>query len=105
MMDSEIEFKEYLADLKAPWKTMSADLETALTIINTQSQPNSDPAKLVFASVSVEPKKTEFLFPAWHSEVERVFINQYGLDDGKRIFKKTVMRLYQMSKGTAQPLH
>jgi len=104
-MDSEIEFKEYLADLKAPWKTMSVDIETALTIINTPSQTTTDPAKLVFASISVEPNKTEFHFPAWHSEVERIFIDQYGLDNGKRIFKKTVMRLYQMSKGTAQPLH
>jgi len=105
MMNSEFEFKEYLADLKAPWKTMSADLETALTIINTQPQINANPEELVFATVSVQAKKTELLFPAWHSEVERVFIDQYGVDDGKRIFKKTVMRLYQMSKGTAQPLH
>lgn len=105
MMNSEIEFKEYLADLKAPWKTMNADIETALTIINTQPQINSKSEKLVFASISIQEKNTDLLFPAWHSEVERVFIDQYGLDDGKRIFKKTVMRLYQMSKGTAQPLH
>ena len=104
-MDSKAEFQAYIADLKAPWKTMGADLETALSIINTQSKTVTELEKLQVVSASSNQQETELQFPDWQSAVEKAFVEQYGLDGGKRIFKKIIMHMYQLSKGTAQQLH
>ena len=104
-MYNDIDFDAYIADLKAPWKTMGPDMDTALTIITKHANTEMGLGTVELISVSDNMYETEISFPDWQSEVEKEFIHQYGLNGGKQIFKKVVMRLYQLSKGTAQQLN
>ena len=104
-MYHDIDFDAYVAELKAPWKTMGPDIDTALDIISKHSRSEIELAAIELISVTDNNDGTQIIFPDWQSEVERVFIHQYGLDSGKQIFKKVMMRLFQLSKGAAQSLN
>lgn len=98
-VNTEIDLEKYIAELKQPWKTMGDDMSTAKYIISKHSD-----AELELLSVSENPFETSISFPDWQSELEKEYIQQYGLNSGKNIFKKVIMRFYQLSKGTAQEL-
>ena len=102
-MSNDIDFERYITELKTPWKTMGPDIDTALSIIGKHA--DSDIGELELVEVSDKGGETEISFPDWQNELEKVFVQQYGLNDGRQIFKKVVMRLFLMSRGTAQQLH
>lgn len=105
-MYNEFDMAQYIAELKTPWLTMGPDMDMALSIITKHKRPgDGEPSSVELLSVSHDADETLIRFPDWQSEVEREFVRQYGLDNGRLIFKKVVMRLYQLSKGSAQNLH
>ena len=104
-MINDNEFKSFIAELKAPWKTMGTDMDTALNIICKHSGNNQELDSIELISVSDGQPAPQLTFPDWQSEVEKAFIHQYGPADGRQIFKKVVMRIYQLSKGTASQMH
>ena len=104
-MSNDIDFKKYITELKTPWKTMGPDIDTALDIISKHAKTDTDIGDLELISVSDKGHEAEISFPDWQNELEKVFIHQYGLNDGRQIFKKVVMRLFLLSRGTAQQVH
>ncbi|MDH5180406.1 MAG: hypothetical protein OEY07_12115 [Gammaproteobacteria bacterium] len=104
-MQTDIDLAQYIAELKTPWKTMSSDMDTALSIINKYTRTESSIETVELFSISDNEHETEISFPEWHIEVENVFIDQYGRDSGKQIFNKVIMRLYLLARGKAQHLH
>ena len=104
-MHNETDFADYIAELKTPWKTMGPDMDTALSIITRHSSTTLDLDTVELISIAENEHETAISFPNWQSEIENVFIDQYGLNSGRQIFKKVVMRLFQLSKGTAQHLN
>ena len=92
-----------IAELKTPWKTMEEDMNQALIIISRHAKTEFD-LGLVTIHLNTD-EDTELEFPDWQNEIEKHFVNQYGLNDGKLIFNKVLMRLFQMSRGTEQQLH
>ena len=103
-MYTDIDLKKYVAELKTPWKTMAPDMNTAQTIISKHAKTETELKAMDLLSISDSEHETTISFPDWQSEVEKAFIHQYGLNSGRQIFKKVVMRLYLLSKGTAQQL-
>ena len=101
----DIDLDEFISELKTPWKTMAADMETVFEIIGNCTDAKNDPGRLELICLSAEQHSLSVIFPAWQATLERTFVNQYGLTGGKLIFNKVIMRLYQMSKGTEQYLH
>ena len=97
----DINLKQYIADLKAPWSTMAPDMDTAIEVINRYAKVD----EIDLLSIDDSESGAQIRFPDWQSEIERIYILQYGLADGRRVFKKVIMRLYQLSKGSAQQLH
>lgn len=102
--DTDIE--EFLKILKTPWKTMDSDMDTALGIIANHAKTEFEIENRQQVTVMQrQDNNVTFEFPEWQTDVKKTFINQYGLIEGKLIFNKVLMRLFQMSKGTEQPLH
>ena len=104
-MRNETDFAAYIAELKTPWKTMGPDMDTALNIITKHSSSARTLDAVELISIAENDHETAISFPNWQAEIENVFIDQYGLNSGRQIFKKVVMRLFQLSKGTAQHLN
>ena len=104
-MSQDIDFEQYITELKTPWKTMGPDIDTALTIIGKHTQEDEEIGNFEVLSISVNGDETEISFPEWQDELEKVFIHQYGLNDGRLIFKKVMMQLFLIARGTAQQLH
>ncbi|MGD8925413.1 MAG: hypothetical protein PVG20_01100 [Thioalkalispiraceae bacterium] len=102
LIDTDTDFDLFVLELKTPWKTMNHDMDTALKIITSHARFEM---KLELLTVSGNGDELEFDFPRWQTEMEKTFVDQYGLNQGKLIFNKVMMRLYLMSKGSAQPLH
>jgi len=92
----------FVAELKTPWKTMEADMDKVLTIITNHAKTEFDLGLII---IRLDENNMDVEFPAWQNEIEKYFINQYGVNNGKLIFNKVLMRLFQMSKGTEQQLH
>lgn len=105
-MLTDNEFKDFIAELKSPWKTMGCDMDTAYSVISKfqDSQNNADGLELVTLSEN-HLYQTEIEFPDWQSQIEKIFIEQYGAIEGKQIFKKVIMRLFLLSRGTAESIH
>ena len=104
-MSQDIDFDQYIAELKTPWKTMGPDIETALTIIGKHTEANEDIGNFEVLSVTVNGDETEISFPDWQDELEKAYIHQYGINNGRLIFKKVMMQLFLIARGTAQQLH
>ncbi|MDH5446497.1 MAG: hypothetical protein OEY52_13160 [Gammaproteobacteria bacterium] len=104
-MQNDKEFAEYIASLKSPWKTMGGDLNTAISIIEKYSDTGNDFSEIGFVAVSGNDSETTLSFPDWVSEIENTYIQQYGDESGKQIFKKVIMRLFLLSNGSAPNLH
>lgn len=105
LMYNNFDFEKYIAELKAPWRTMGSDLDTAQAIITKHAKTEMELKTVELMSISDSEHEIEIRFPDWQSEVEKIFIHQYGLNGGKQIFKKVMMRLYLLSKDTAQHVH
>jgi len=105
LIGPETDLKAFVSELKTPWKTMGADMDTALTIITNHAKTEIELEALELISLRREKSDFNVEFPDWQSEVEKTFVHQYGLIDGKLIFNKVLMRLFLMVKGKAQPLH
>ncbi len=105
LVGPDTDLDEFISELKTPWKTMAADMETVFEIIANCTDAKNDHGQLELISLSTDQHTLKVIFPAWQSTLERTFVNQYGLINGKLIFNKVIMRLYQMSKGTEQYLH
>jgi len=101
----ETDLKEFVSELAAPWKTMTADMDTALTIITNHAKTEIELERLDLFSVSAEKNVLQIEFPDWQKEAEKIFVHQYGLMSGKLIFNKVLMRLFLISRGAAQQLH
>lgn len=95
----ETDFEKYISDLKAPWKTMGCDMNTARLIIDRLAEDEID-----LLSISDDAHEVKISFPDWQSEIEQTFINQYGQANGKEIFKKVMMRFFLLSRGQAHQL-
>lgn len=105
LMYNDIDFEKYITELKSPWKTMGPDMDTAQAIITKHAKTEMELKAVELMSISDREHETEIRFPDWQSDVEKIFIHQYGLNSGKQIFKKVIMRLYLLSKGAAQRVH
>lgn len=102
LVESDTDLSAYVSELKTPWKTMGPDMDTAFKIISHHAKTELE---LELLSVSAEGGELAITFPDWQSQMEKAFVEQYGLNNGRTIFNKVMMRLYLMSKGQAQPLH
>lgn len=102
LIDNFQDLDGFIAELKTPWKTMGEDMDKALTIITNHARTEFD---LGVITLRLDDDDLDVEFPAWQDEIEKHFINRYGLKQGKLIFNKVLMRLFQMSKGAAQQLH
>jgi len=103
-MYTDIDLKKFIAELKTPWKTMAPDMATAKAIINKYAKTETGLDTVELLAISDSEQEIKISFPNWQAEAEKEFIQQYGLNSGKQIFKKVIMRLYLLSKGTAQQL-
>jgi len=102
LIESDTDLAIFVSELKTPWKTMSSDMETALKIITNHARTEMD---LELLTLSKDGEEIELTFPDWQTQMEKTFVEQYGLNKGRMVFNKVMMRLYLMSKGQAQPLH
>ena len=101
-----MDLEELISTLKRPWKTMNADMDTALTIISNHAKTEFDLEQMPLLNVMQESDDELYVeFPDWQQDIEDRFLHQYGLNQGRLIFNKVMMRLYQMAKGTEQQLH
>ncbi len=106
LLGPDTDLDEFLTKLKTPWKTMDSDMDTALGIITNHAKTEFEIETTQLMSVMKQQGgQISIEFPSWQADVEKAFINQYGLIDGKLIFNKVLMRLFQISKGTEQQLH
>ncbi len=106
LFSADTDIEEFLITLKTPWKTMDSDMDTALGIITNHAKTEFEIENgQLMTVIQQQDNEVTVEFPAWQADVEKTFINQYGLIEGKLIFNKVLMRLFQMSKGTEQPLH
>jgi len=106
LLGPDTDLGEFLIKLKMPWKTMDTDMDTALGIITNHAKTEIEIETTQLMSAIQHPDGLVSVeFPSWQSDVEKTFINQYGLIEGKLIFNKVLMRLFQISKGTEQQLH
>ena len=103
LINSFDDLEGMIAELKTPWKTMEEDMNQALIIITKHAKTEFDLGLVTIHLNDNDDAEAEF--PQWQNEIESHFINQYGLKDGKLIFNKVLMRLFQLSKGTEQQLH
>ena len=105
LIESDTDLGQFVSELKTPWKTMGTDMDTALTIITNHAKTEIELERLELVSIRLYDQSMQLNFPNWQSEVEQAFIDQYGLNHGKLIFNKVMMRLFLMAKGEAQRLH
>jgi len=106
LFGADTDLDELLNKLKTPWKTMDSDMDTALGIITNHAKTEFESKKVQLINIAQRHDgDISIKFPGWQADIEKTFIHQYGLIDGKLIFNKVLMRLFQMSKGTQQQLH
>ncbi len=106
LLGPDTDLDEFLSNLKTPWKTMDSDMNTALGIITNHAKTEIEiETTQLLTAIEQTGDQISVEFPSWQSDVEKTFINQYGLIDGKLIFNKVLMRLFQIAKGTEQQLH
>ena len=97
------DFDEYMTELKRPWRTMDSDMQLAYEII-LQTHDEEDDVCLLDIKRSAEDEY-QLEFPKWQQLVELSLVNKYGEAQGRLIFQKVVMRLFQLSKNNALSLH
>ena len=103
-IESEHDFKEYLEEIKKPWKTMNQDIDKALEIISLTDNKSINP--LLFSEELDNFKDHVTIhFPNWHDHIEAHFIEQYGTKEGSIIYDKVVMQLYKTAKGERVYMH
>jgi hypothetical protein len=105
LIGPDTDLEQFVSELKMPWKTMDSDMDTALKIITNHAKTEMDLEGLPLVSITAAGEALHIDFPDWQEDIEKTFIHQYGLREGRMIFNKVMMRLYLMSKGDAQPLH
>ena len=104
-VEQDFDMGRFIADLKSPWMTMESDMSRALSIIKRYSDDENSSDDIEIVSVTKNSNHTKIQFPDWLSEVEKQFINEYGVEKGRYIFKKVVMRLYLLSNDKGPSLH
>ena len=97
------DFDAYLDELKRPWHTMDADMKLAYEII-LQTHDEEDAVCLLDIRCSSQDEY-QLEFPKWQQLVELSLIRKHGDAQGRLIFQKVVMRLFQLSKNNALSLH
>lgn len=105
LIGPDTDLNQFVSELETPWKTMGADMDTALKIITNHAKTEMELEKVELMTINYQQHAYSIKFPDWQSEVEKTFVHQYGLMSGKLIFNKVLMRLFLMAKGKAQPLH
>jgi len=105
LLGPNVDIDELLNTLKTPWKTMNSDMDTARTIISNHAKTEIEIKSAPLLSFIGQGNDIEITFPSWQGDVEKTFLHQYGLIDGKLIFNKVLMRIFQLAKGTEQQLH
>ena len=100
----EQDFDLFISELKRPWGTMEQDMQLAYEIIlQTHDEEEDDVCLLNIKHTDNDEYQLEF--PKWQQLVESSLIRQYGESQGRLIFQKVVMRLFQQSKNRADALH
>lgn len=99
----EQDFDTFISELKRPWRTMEADMQLAYQIILQTHDDNEEVCLLDIRHV--DNHEYQLQFPKWQQLVEASFIQQYGETQGRKIFHKVVMRLFQQSRNIAPALH
>ena len=104
LLDGQQNLKELVTRLKQPWKTMHRDMDTAFCIIGQciKTEAKFESRKLISLN---KKREWQLNFPNWQNELEKTLIHQYGLNHGKLILNKVLMRLFEMSRGTEVALH
>ena len=106
LIGPDTDLKAFVSELKTPWKTMDSDMDTALGIITNHAKTEIElETTQLMTIIQLEGNQVSIEFPSWQTDVEKAFIHQYGLIEGKLIFNKVLMRLFQIAKGTEQQLH
>jgi hypothetical protein len=88
----EQDFDLFISELKRPWGTMDQDMQLAYEIIlQTHDEDEDDVCLLNIKHTDNDEYQLEF--------------RQYGEAQGRLIFQKVVMRLFQQSRNSADALH
>jgi hypothetical protein len=99
----EVDFETYIDTLKEPWRTMDQDMQLAYEII---LQTHDADEKVCLLDIThAGDDEYHMHFPKWQELVESSLVQQYGDEQGRLIFQKVVMRLFQQTRNTAPALH
>lgn len=93
-------FEEYIKELKKPWESMQEDTNLAIEIIGEHHPEGNSIIKFVDR---VDEEADDFIvqFPQWQSDLQNAFVKKYGTFEGKIVFHKIMMRLFETSRQNA----